>query len=265
LPPGVDLCIFDAAVNSGPARAKLWLADGADIDVICDSRLGFLQQTGRLWRVFGLGWRRRVAGIRLEAYRMAGAQPPAASEDATLHPGMMGPEIRRIQEKLRALGYPCGAVDGIYGEQTYRAVTLFQQDHDLAGDPGIWRPDYEATLGIAEPVLPRRKAASVKDLESAGDPPMQRMNLMQRIFAWFFGASAAAQICENSSVLDSMGAMRSALQPMLDLWQWASGHCWLLMALICAGLIALIRKMRADHVRAFQNFDYQGASQAGNK
>jgi lysozyme family protein len=97
LAAGLDLCVFDAAVNSGPGRAKEWLRkskdlDGSkDIDSFCDERLEFLQHLGRLWRVFGAGWRRRVAGIREDAHEMAGRQhAPQEPDDGTLHAGMKG-------------------------------------------------------------------------------------------------------------------------------------------------------------------------------
>jgi lysozyme family protein len=69
LPAGFDLCVFDAAVNSGVGRARQWVEanPGNDIDAYCDLRLKYLQRLGRLWRVFGTGWRRRVASIRIEA------------------------------------------------------------------------------------------------------------------------------------------------------------------------------------------------------
>jgi lysozyme family protein len=93
LPPGLDLAVFDLAVNSGPARAAKMLqaALGVEADGIVGpvtlaaaraadaaqtvrrftkARLGFL---GRLaaWSVFGLGWRRRVLAVEQEALRLA--------------------------------------------------------------------------------------------------------------------------------------------------------------------------------------------------
>ena len=98
LPPGLDLAVFDLAVNSGPVRAVRMLqavlgvaADGivgpatlgaarqADpietIRRLARSRLGFL---GRLatWPVFGRGWRSRVLSIEREALRLASSPPP---------------------------------------------------------------------------------------------------------------------------------------------------------------------------------------------
>jgi len=94
LPAGLDLALFDYAVNSGPARAVKTLqtllgvaADGLVgpvtlgalrrrdtaglIGALCDARLGFL---GRLasFSTFGRGWTARVATIRAAALAMAG-------------------------------------------------------------------------------------------------------------------------------------------------------------------------------------------------
>lgn len=103
LPVGIDLAVFDGAVNSGPAQAAKWLqrslgltADGqvgaltldaaaactvpaALVEAICDRRLAMLK-TLRTWPVFGKGWGRRVADVRAVArsWALAG-QAPAAS------------------------------------------------------------------------------------------------------------------------------------------------------------------------------------------
>ena len=44
LPTGFDLCVFDAAVNSGVGRARQWVKANAvnDIDAYCDQRLKYL-------------------------------------------------------------------------------------------------------------------------------------------------------------------------------------------------------------------------------
>ncbi len=156
LPAGYDLCVFDAAVNSGVGRARQWVQStrGHDIEAYCNLRLEYLQRLGRLWRVFGAGWRRRVASIRLEARAMTGQLEAPPASDETLHAGMKGPEVSDLQKRLRTLGYPAGSVDSVYGEQTYRAVVLFQHDHDLGGDPGIWQPSYNRILAEAGPMLP---------------------------------------------------------------------------------------------------------------
>ena len=78
---------------------------------------------------------------------MGGKSVTIAPHDSSLHAGMKGEAIRDLQTKLRGLGYPCGNVDGIFGEQLFRAVVLFQHDNDLTGEPGIWLPAYRRNAG----------------------------------------------------------------------------------------------------------------------
>ena len=89
LPSGVDYCVFDCAVNSGPHRAAEWLqtAVGASpdgqignlalaavqthdpahvIEMICNERLVFLEQEPD-WPHFGHGWTNRVNQVEATA------------------------------------------------------------------------------------------------------------------------------------------------------------------------------------------------------
>lgn len=110
LPEGVDLCVYDFGVNSGPSRAVKSLqaalgvkADGwigrltleamldtvrnrglqALINDLCDRRLAYLKairdgEGKPLWATFGKGWGNRVADIRKRALAMAtGSTQPA--------------------------------------------------------------------------------------------------------------------------------------------------------------------------------------------
>lgn len=61
--------------------------------------------------------------------------------------GSRGDEVRRIQQKLKSMGYYTGSVDGIYGTQTQSAVRKFQRDNGLTVD-GIAGPKTLSYLGI---------------------------------------------------------------------------------------------------------------------
>lgn len=48
--------------------------------------------------------------------------------------GSKGEEVRRIQKKLKELGYYNGPIDGIYGSATQKAVTSFQKNCGITAD-----------------------------------------------------------------------------------------------------------------------------------
>jgi Putative peptidoglycan binding domain/CHAP domain len=70
-------------------------------------------------------------------------------------PLMAGADVLEIQKRLDALGYPVGALDGVYGVASATAVRAFQRDHGLEND-GIVGPQTSGALADAE----------------AGDPPV---------------------------------------------------------------------------------------------
>lgn len=106
LPAGIDLAVFDYAVNSGPDRAIRTLqsalgvvvdglvgpltigaaarADaGAVVNAICDRRLGFLRALST-FAVFGRGWTSRVASIRAAALAAAPKAGSSSSGETTM-------------------------------------------------------------------------------------------------------------------------------------------------------------------------------------
>lgn len=48
--------------------------------------------------------------------------------------GSSGSEVKKIQQKLKDLGYSVGKVDGIYGSKTKSAVTKFQKNCGITAD-----------------------------------------------------------------------------------------------------------------------------------
>ncbi|MBP2017040.1 N-acetylmuramoyl-L-alanine amidase [Symbiobacterium terraclitae] len=69
-----------------------------------------------------------------------------AQARATLRWGSRGNDVCVAQRRLKAWGYYTGAVDCIYGRQTYAAVTLFQKRNGLTVD-GVVGPETWAALG----------------------------------------------------------------------------------------------------------------------
>lgn len=101
LAAGVDLCIFDYAINSGPKKAN-WerlqaIAGGAKetpalIHKICADRLAFMHALGS-WSRFGAGWSRRVAQCEATALQMA---------KVPLAPVLEAAQAKRSTSKTRA-------------------------------------------------------------------------------------------------------------------------------------------------------------------
>jgi lysozyme family protein len=100
LPAGVDYCVFDYAVNSGPRQATKTVQrvvgakpDGAFgprtltavtahvnrhgtadlIEAICDRRLAFMQRL-KTWSTFKRGWKARVQRVREDSLMLASDQ-----------------------------------------------------------------------------------------------------------------------------------------------------------------------------------------------
>lgn len=69
------------------------------------------------------------------------------SNVAVVEAALTTSQTRAVQTKLKRWGYYTGGIDGIYGNQTRKAVRLFQKKNRLAVD-GIVGPKTAAALGM---------------------------------------------------------------------------------------------------------------------
>jgi peptidoglycan hydrolase-like protein with peptidoglycan-binding domain len=87
-----------------------------------------------------------------------------AGELHVTSPEMTGPDVLKVQEKLDALGYAPGKLDGVYGPATAGAVRAFQRDNKLELD-GVVGPETRAALRAAkkppQPLPIVRKPSSI--------------------------------------------------------------------------------------------------------
>lgn len=183
LPPGVDLCVYDFGVNSGPDRAVKslqaalgvkadgWVGDttrlaavGANkralIDELCDRRLAFLKKLPT-WPKFGKGWSNRVADIRKRAMTMAagGAQPemgpliPPQGTPKALPP----PPVEKSVSTEQKVGGALGGTAVVLGP-----VAAFWRDNkDVLADPVFLA--VAAVLAAVVIFLLLRKAPAVEE------------------------------------------------------------------------------------------------------
>lgn len=114
-------------------------------------------------------------------------------EYSTLQVGDRGDEVRRLQEELARYGYYEGEIDGVYGNQTRRAVEQFQYQHGLSADGMAGRvtltvlyesgqvrlspnavtpaPSPTSGLSVALTEAPATPAAAETPAPAATDPP----------------------------------------------------------------------------------------------
>lgn len=114
-------------------------------------------------------------------------------EYGTLQVGDRGDEVRRLQEELARYGYYEGDIDGVYGNQTRRAVEQFQYQHGLSADGMAGRitltvlyesgqvrlspsaatpaPSATSSLSVALTEAPATPAAAETPAPAATEPP----------------------------------------------------------------------------------------------
>jgi hypothetical protein len=86
-------------------------------------------------------WWARETGGRVPAARLVASDTPAVSYALTRR-GSTGKTVRALQDALNGLGHKAGAVDGVFGFATERAVREFQSANGLPADglvgPATW-------------------------------------------------------------------------------------------------------------------------------
>ena len=68
-------------------------------------------------------------------------------ETAVLKQGSKGSEVKEVQRRLKLWGYYDGAVDGVFGAGTKKAVIAFQKKNGLTADGVVGKATYKA-LGM---------------------------------------------------------------------------------------------------------------------
>ena len=93
------------------------------------------------------GSRRRLRRLGTAVAVLLVVLLPLAADAAVLKKGSRGDEVVTLQKKLKQWGYYDGAVDGIFGAVTEKAVQYFQRKNGLTAD-GVVGTKTAAALGM---------------------------------------------------------------------------------------------------------------------
>ena len=105
--------------------------------------------------------------------------------------GSIGEEVRKIQTKLKSLGYYKGSVDGIYGTATRNAVKAFQKNCGITVD------------GVAGPKTLRFLGLGSASASQSGKYSQSDINLLAKLIAAEArGESYTGQVAVGAVVLN---------------------------------------------------------------
>ena len=115
------------------------------------------------------------------------------AQAATYRQGSSGEQVRVIQDKLKRWGYYDGAVDGIFGSATAKAVRYFQRTNGLTED-GVVGKDTLAALGMFNTGTGTSSGAAAQDAT---------VNLLARVIsAEARGEPYAGQVAVGAVILN---------------------------------------------------------------
>lgn len=92
--------------------------------------------------------KRRTRGIAALFCALVLAFGMTQRAEAAVAWGSRGEQVSKVQRKLRQWGYYDGAVDGVFGQETYDAVVRFQRKNGLTADGVIGSATAEA-MGLS--------------------------------------------------------------------------------------------------------------------
>lgn len=165
------------------------------------------------------------------------------------------PEARKIQERLRALGYAeAGLPNGEWGTRSIAALTAFQVQEGLTqtGEPDAVTLDrLFDTRTAARPVSPDRASATVATLRPTSQTLQATLSSKVGAGILGIGGMIAAAV---QGIGAFFGSASDMLRPLREYLDWVPGEVW---ALAVAGMAFVIwrstRQAENARVQAFRD------------
>lgn len=149
----------------------------------------------------------------------------------TLAPGSTGPYVRLIQSLLKRIGYNITTVDGIFGNETSRAVISFQRNNGLVADgivgPATWEVLNRLLIGydtyIVQPgdslySIARAYYTTISAIETANpgiDP--NSLQIGQRLVVPYGIDIVALDVAPTYEILDTQIKGLKARYPFIEI------------------------------------------------
>jgi putative chitinase len=188
------------------------------------------------------------------------SRAPQFTSDGSLKEGDTGEQVLKLQSLLRAKGFAAGAIDGIFGANTRRAVVAFQDEAKLEGPRGIFQQAHWTALEAIPNVQAERQETTATDLQKQGEPIVTQATWLQRLLSWFgLGALLTGGVSEGAS---NFPALVTQYQPVIEtlspLFRFVASNGWLLAAVAALAGWLILRGVIKAAVRAYRHGDYQG-------
>ncbi len=164
-----------------------------------------------------------------------------AVEDV-LEIGDHGALVKAFQERLTALGYPVGKVDGAYGSRTRAAVLAFQAENGIATDGRIGPQTRSALNSENAKAMPlgERVLDTKEGLKAQGDPTLKATDAVKTTVKAIGTTASSFVIADQTGLLDSAGTLlqdmsqfKGVASGMAEVLHWAVTHWYYLVPLGC--------------------------------
>jgi putative chitinase len=164
-----------------------------------------------------------------------------APVDDTLELGDSGALVKALQERLCALGYAVGKVDGCFGSRTRAAVLAFQAENGLSTDGTIGAETRQALNSESAKPMPlgERASETKEDLKAAGDKTLQTTGAVKAALKTASGLAIPAIAADQTGILDSMGSLvtdltqyKGVMSGLVSVLQWSLAHWYYAVPLV---------------------------------
>lgn len=163
----------------------------------------------------------------------------------TLRLGSQGGAVRRLQVKLKSLGYHLGDIDGHFGSLTNAAVLAFQSDNFLMEDGVVGNATYEELTGASPRVLSEaRTSKTVAGLALDGSRIAQASMAQGLMGSTFTAGGVLAVLEENTGMVSRLARSVGVYEGILK-----SLGPWIGAVVVIGGVIVLLQAIKAGRAR----------------